>query len=87
MLVNNCRIYNEDNWACSTHYKSHSERKGKNLFHGKFYSAPADIRKHRASNERKLSGGETLASFKCFKCGELGHRDDEHKNNVLRCFK
>lgn len=41
-LVNKCRTYDEDCRAHSAHYKSVSERKGKNQFRGKPYSAPAD---------------------------------------------
>lgn len=39
------------------------------------------------SDEKRLSGGETPVSIKCFKYGELDHRDNECKNKVLRCFK
>lgn len=42
VLVNNCRIYDEDNNARSTHYKSISEKKGKRRFLGKSYVTLAD---------------------------------------------
>ncbi|XP_050915800.1 uncharacterized protein LOC127130885 [Lathyrus oleraceus] len=41
MLVNKCRIYDEDNRDRSTQYKSLYKRKGKNQYHGNPYSAPA----------------------------------------------
>lgn len=41
-LVNTCMIYGEDCIARSSHYKSVSERKGKNQYRGKPYSAPTD---------------------------------------------
>lgn len=42
-LVNNCRIYEEDNMAHLAHYKSLSEKRGKqHMNHGKPYSALTD---------------------------------------------
>ncbi|XP_050895232.1 uncharacterized protein LOC127101833 [Lathyrus oleraceus] len=67
--------------------KNLSERKRKNQYRGKSYSALADRGKQVVSDEKRLSGGETPASIKCFKYGELDHRDNECKNKVLRCFK
>ncbi|XP_050890692.1 uncharacterized protein LOC127096120 [Lathyrus oleraceus] len=61
--------------------------KGKHHYRGKLYSAPADKGKQRVSDEKRPGGGETPASIKCFKCGELGHHTNECKNEVLRCFK
>ncbi|XP_050888735.1 uncharacterized protein LOC127093882 [Lathyrus oleraceus] len=86
-LVNKCRIYDKDCRACSAHYKSVSERKGNNKYREKSYSAPANKGKHRATDEKSPSGGETPASTKCFKCDKLGHRANECKNKFLRCFK
>ncbi|XP_050918757.1 uncharacterized protein LOC127136210 [Lathyrus oleraceus] len=87
MLVNKCRIYDEDIGDHLAHYKSLSEKKGKNQYRGNSYSAPADKGNQRVSDEKRPSGGDTLASIKCFKCGELGRRTSECKNKVLRCFK
>ncbi|XP_050876214.1 uncharacterized protein LOC127079905 [Lathyrus oleraceus] len=87
MLENKCRIYDEDIRAHSAHYKSLSEKKGKNQYCGKPYIAPTDKGKQKASDEKKPSRGETFASVKCFKCGELSYCANECKNNFLRCLK
>ncbi|XP_050919394.1 uncharacterized protein LOC127136927 [Lathyrus oleraceus] len=87
MLMNKCKIYDEDNRDRSTNYKSLSDKKGKSEHHGKTYSVPADKGKQRNSYENNLSGGEASASVKCFKCGELGHHANECKNNFLRLLK
>lgn len=57
MLVNKCRIFDEDNRARSAHYKSLNEKKGKNQYRGKSFSAPANKRKQKASYEKRTSGG------------------------------
>lgn len=49
MLVNKCRIYDEDNRALSANYKSLSEKKGENENRGKLYSASADKGKHKVA--------------------------------------
>lgn len=64
MLVNKCRIYDEDSKACSPHYNSFSEKKGKNQYRGKLYSTPVDKGKHMASYDKRPSGGETFATIK-----------------------
>lgn len=56
MLVNKCRIYDEDNIACFAQYKSLSENKGKNQYYGKLYSDIADKGKQKASEEKRSSG-------------------------------
>ncbi|XP_050892138.1 uncharacterized protein LOC127097682 [Lathyrus oleraceus] len=71
-------IYDEDNKARSTHYKSMSERRGKNQYYGKSYSALADRGK-----QKNPSYEETRASVKCFKCGELGRCANEYMNNIM----
>lgn len=76
MQVNKCRIYDEDNRACYAHYKSLSEKRLKDWYHGKPYSSQADKGNHRASDKKRPNGGETHVSIKSFKCGELGHRDN-----------
>lgn len=85
--MSKCRIYDDDIRACSAHYKSINEKKGKNQYHGKPYNSPTDRGKKTPSNERKPSGGDTLTYVKCFKCGELGHNVNVCRNNVLMCLK
>lgn len=63
-LVNKCRIYDEDWMAYYAHYKSISERKGKNQYNGKAYSAPADKGKQRAEYEKNqyMSSASSVVS-------------------------
>lgn len=49
VLVNKCRIYDENNIAQSAHYKSFSEKKGKNQSCGKLYSASIEKGKQNAN--------------------------------------
>ncbi|XP_050890823.1 uncharacterized protein LOC127096273 [Lathyrus oleraceus] len=85
--MNKCRTYDEDSRAHSSKYKGISEKKGRNQYCEKLYSAPADRGKQRASNKIKPSRGGNPIYIKCFKCGELGHCANECMNNVLRWFK
>lgn len=55
-LVKKCRIYDEDKRGWSTHYKSLSEERGRQLNHGKLYSSPADRGKQNVSEGKKPSG-------------------------------
>ncbi|XP_050909703.1 uncharacterized protein LOC127123536 [Lathyrus oleraceus] len=50
---------------------------------GRPYSAPTDIGKQRVEDEKKHSGGGTIAYVKCFKCGEFNHHANECKDSVL----
>ncbi|XP_050877790.1 uncharacterized protein LOC127081589 [Lathyrus oleraceus] len=54
-LVKKYKIYDENNKAKSAHYKSLSERRGKNQNRGKSYSAPADKGKQKDSDDKKPS--------------------------------
>ncbi|XP_058746761.1 uncharacterized protein LOC131619712 [Vicia villosa] len=58
ILVNNCRIYDQDTRVKSSFYKSYNEKKGKNQDHEKPYSTLADKGKQRVSDEKKPSGEE-----------------------------
>lgn len=51
VLVNKCRIYDEDSRAQSCHYKSISENKRKDHNREKPYSAPADKGKQKPERE------------------------------------
>lgn len=87
MLVNKCKIYNEDSHARSAHYKSISEKKSGNQNCGKPYRAPADKEKYKDSCGKKTSGGGTSDSVKYFSYGGMGHRANECKSYGKKCFK
>ncbi|XP_050915663.1 cellular nucleic acid-binding protein homolog [Lathyrus oleraceus] len=80
-------MYDEDIKARSAYYKSVSEKKGKDHNEGKSYSTPTDKGKRKTLDEKRLSGGETSASIKCFKCGVVGHRVIDCKSSEKSCFK
>ncbi|XP_050908397.1 uncharacterized protein LOC127122025 [Lathyrus oleraceus] len=87
-LVNNCRIYEDDSKARSTHYKGLSERRGKqNMNSGKRYNAPADKGKQISTDGKRSSEGGSLTPLKCHRCGELGHRVSECKSAMKKCYK
>ncbi|XP_058752456.1 uncharacterized protein LOC131625630 [Vicia villosa] len=69
-FVKKSRIYDEDS---SSYYKSLNDKKGIGQYRGKLY----DDKKKKSSYGEKLSGGETNATVKCFKCGIEGHRANE----------
>lgn len=61
MLVDKCRIYEEDSRARSAHYKMTSEKKAKDQNRAKPYGVPADKEKHefqsKSTGEKGTSGG------------------------------
>jgi hypothetical protein len=83
VLVNRCRIYDEDSRARSTYYKNISDKKSKGQDRGKPYMASADKGKEEVTGGSKQSGGEE----RCFKCGGTGHRFADCKNPTLTCFQ
>ncbi|XP_050875596.1 uncharacterized protein LOC127079229 [Lathyrus oleraceus] len=68
VLVNKCRIYDEDNRARSSHYKSFSGKKGKDQNCGKPYSALTDKGKQKVDQKaiggKEKSGGEDPTSIR-----------------------
>ncbi|XP_050896963.1 uncharacterized protein LOC127103773 [Lathyrus oleraceus] len=87
MLVNKCKIDDKDSRARCAHYKRLSEKKGKNQYLGKMYSALADKGNQKASYEKRTSREETQSFVKCFKCGIMGHHTNDYKSSEKRCFK
>ncbi|XP_050877867.1 uncharacterized protein LOC127081682 [Lathyrus oleraceus] len=87
-LVNNCRIYEDDSKDQSAYYKGLSETRGKqNLNSGKPYNAPTDKGRQRDTDGKRSGGGGVPTHLKCYRCGELGHRISEFKNDVKKCYK
>ena len=62
-----------------------NERKGKQPFRGGPYVTPADKGKQRGTFDKRQSGGGSYNPLRCFKCGELGHRQFECKKDVKKC--
>ncbi|XP_050897693.1 serine/arginine-rich splicing factor RS2Z32-like [Lathyrus oleraceus] len=81
------RIYDKDSRAQSVHYKSLSEKRGKQLNHGKLYNVPFDKGKQRISYGRRPSVGGASAPIKCYRCGRVGHHANECKSDENKCFK
>ncbi|XP_058746063.1 uncharacterized protein LOC131618932 [Vicia villosa] len=52
ILVNKCRIYDQDTRAKYSFYKSYNEKKGKTQDRGKSYSTHADKGKQKVSDEK-----------------------------------
>ncbi|XP_058769104.1 uncharacterized protein LOC131642969 [Vicia villosa] len=84
ILVDSCRIYEEDNDA---HYKIVKEKRGKQQQNrGKPYDAPAGRGRQRATPSQRTSGGNAPTGIVCFKCGQAGHKSNVC-NDVKRCFR
>lgn len=77
MLVNKCRIFDEDNRAKYSYYKNLSVKKGKGQFRGNSYITHADKGKQEATYEEKPSGGGAPTSVQCYRYGVISHRANE----------
>ncbi|XP_058724370.1 uncharacterized protein LOC131595877 [Vicia villosa] len=74
--------------ANSAHYKILGEKKGKHFMnHGKPDSAPADKDKQKVVDGKRSSGGGAPTTFKCFRCGELGHHANECNGHISTHFQ
>jgi len=74
VLVNKCRIYEEDSKARSNHYKATSEKNGRDKNRGKPYNVLAYKRKKKkGASEKEASGGYNCAPLRCFNCEVVGH--------------
>ncbi|XP_050918423.1 uncharacterized protein LOC127135833 [Lathyrus oleraceus] len=62
VLVNKCRIYDEDNKARSTHYKSAYEKRSTNKNCGKPYVKPSSKEIQKAANDNGNSVGYSFYS-------------------------
>ncbi|XP_050897658.1 uncharacterized protein LOC127104517 [Lathyrus oleraceus] len=91
MLVNKCRIYDEDNIVRPAHYKSFSGKKENDQTREKPYSTLADKGKQKvyqkAIGGKERSGRGNPTSMRCFKHGDFGHRAPECKSTTVNCFK
>ncbi|XP_050915353.1 uncharacterized protein LOC127130377 [Lathyrus oleraceus] len=82
VLVNKCRIYDEDIRARYTYYKSVNEKKFSNQNHRKPYSNPGAKGNQKAAIENEISGGDAMFPLRCGNYGKLGHRVPECNNTT-----
>lgn len=87
VLVNTCRIDDEDNHVRFSHYKSVSDKRNGNLNYGKSYGAPYVKGKQMTFDEKTPGGIGALNSVKCYKCGEFGHHISECKSTTANYIK
>src|ERR1051325_592622 len=82
-LVDCSRILEEDLANTRTNSRGYVDRKGKQqMDRGK----PYDRNNQRSGGWKKPSGGDSGSSFKCYRCGEMGHRAHECKNDTKKCY-
>lgn len=91
VLVNKCRIYNEDNKAQYAHYKSLSKKKENGHNHGKPYGYLVDKGNqkgyYKVASGKEKSEGRNPAYVRFFKCREFEHRISECKRTTVNFFK
>ena len=89
MLVNKCRIYDEDTCVRSSYYNSVSDNINVNQNRGKPYVVVDGKGKYKFkkknNGEKSQSVGGSPAPLKYFKCGVLGHHVVEC--SIVICFK
>ena len=85
LLVNSCRIFEEDSNAFSRVMKE----KQKNFSsRGKPYEVPAGKGKGKFVGGSKRSGGDAAASITCYTCGRAGHKSpDCPSGDKKRCYR
>src|ERR1044072_6822594 len=84
-LVDCSRILEEDLTSTKSNAQSYADRKGKRqLDRGK----PYDRNNQKYGGWRNPSGGDSGSSgssTKCYRCGDMGHRAAECKNDAKKC--
>src|SRR3954466_1642934 len=84
-LVDCSRIFEEDSIKLkSSHSRELVDKKGKKPMDR---GTPYGRGNPRVGNWRRPSGGDSGAPFRCFNCGETGHKRDECKKEEKKCFK
>ena len=88
MMVNKCRIYDEDRRARSSHYKSVSDKRMGNQNREKHYVVLNGKGKQRFQQKNNggesHSGGGVSSTLQYLKCGVHDHRSSER--TTLICF-
>lgn len=86
MLVNKCKIYDEDNIARSMHYKSVNKKKFGNHNRGKPYAIPIANGNKKVVTGNRNHGGYAFTPLRCEKCGKLGYNVSAWKDATPTCF-